>query len=355
MNFLRKTKKIMTSAITRSLPCHSPIREAKSIPHLYIAFDILDPIEADALKALHDQGLCRVVNSVLKLTCIEQHGAKSNKNNGQLTSAPKFRPFPAILVTHAIDRPVFDAVGDAGPTDSKTASICPRTYTYLKAMALGANVIDARWLIDSQSAESWMKISSYRIWGDWETYYNSKLRLERRKSHFANLTQNEVLYGITFHLMQGKDERTETDSSYYDDNSQLQVTTQSLTTNQAKALIECLGGTVFESISSKSKIILVPDSMPLNQMKNSFIVHYKGAQWSIRSIVDAGILDLNSMRSRANGDESKNQLFKLPIIRTKWLEDSICTGSFGRMEKYCIGIICFSASKSHTSLHGNLG
>jgi len=155
--------------------------------------------------------------------------------------------------------------------------------------------------------------------------------------------------------MQGKDERTETDSSYYDDNSQLQVTTQSLTTNQAKALIECLGGTVFESISSKSKIILVPDSMPLNQMKNSFIVHYKGAQWSIRSIVDAGILDLNSMRSRANGDESKNQLFKLPIIRTKWLEDSICTGSFGRMEKYCIGIICFSASKSHTSLHGNLG
>lgn len=114
LDFPTENQKIITSAITRSLPCHSPIREAKSIPHLYIAFDILDPVEAGALKALHDQGLCRVVNSVHKLPCTKQHDMNSNKNSGQLTSAPQFRPFPAILVTDAIDRPAFDAVGDEG-------------------------------------------------------------------------------------------------------------------------------------------------------------------------------------------------------------------------------------------------
>lgn len=273
------------------------------------------------------------------------------------------------------------------PTDSKTVSISPRTYTYLKALALGAYVIDARWLIDSRSAETWMKISSYRIWGDLETYNNLKLRQERRKSQTVDLTKNEVFYGITFHLMQGEDERTESHTSYHDDNSQLQLTTQSLTKNQvisysmdshlsfqffapsfvshcfiihlfhypkSKSLIECLGGTVSESILSTSRIILVPDSMPLNQIKNSFIVSNKGTQWSIRSSVDAGMLDLNSMRSSANRDENKNQVFKLPILRSKWLEDSICTKSFGRMERYCIGVICFSESISHTSLRGNL-
>ncbi len=105
-------QKIMTSVVTRSLPCLSPICRAKSIPYLYIAFDILDSVEANSLKALHDQGLCRIVNGVHELPFIEQYDT-SNESNRQLTLAPKFRPFPAILVTHAIDKPTVDAGGDA--------------------------------------------------------------------------------------------------------------------------------------------------------------------------------------------------------------------------------------------------
>ena len=46
-------------------------------------------------------------------------------------------------------------------------------------MALGARIVDARWLIDSQCAGTWLDCDSYGIWGDAETYDALFLRSQR--------------------------------------------------------------------------------------------------------------------------------------------------------------------------------
>ena len=101
---------------------------------LCIAVDIVDPVEATALEFLSSQGQCVVVNGVYNIS----HGKKN------------LSPFPSILVTHAMP-------GEChGP-------VCIRSYQYIRALALGACVIDARWLVDSKHAGIWLDFNAYII------------------------------------------------------------------------------------------------------------------------------------------------------------------------------------------------
>jgi hypothetical protein len=59
---------------------------------LCIAYDILDPVETNALEWLNEHGFCIVTNGV--------HRMPSYHKNGSM-------PFPSILVTHAMERPGF--------------------------------------------------------------------------------------------------------------------------------------------------------------------------------------------------------------------------------------------------------
>lgn len=103
--------------------------------HLCIAYDVLDPTEANALEWMNKEGRCLVVSGV--------HSVPSNDERGSI-------PFPSVLVTHAIDTP-----------GSNTT--CIRTQNTLRAMALGAEVIAAKWLVDSQRAGAWLDSEPYTI------------------------------------------------------------------------------------------------------------------------------------------------------------------------------------------------
>lgn len=108
-----------------------------------------------------------------------------------------------------------------GTLTRKTIPICFRSYEYVKAMALGARIIDARWLIDSHSAGSWMDCASYEVWGDVDTYnalsfrheceqdangsdsvdiVATKARSLQRRHH--NPLDRSILSGLTFGLIQ---------------------------------------------------------------------------------------------------------------------------------------------------------
>lgn len=97
----------------------------------YLAIDTLDSAEADALELLNKQGRCAVVN-----------GIHTNSN--------KRVPFPPLLVTHAMEK-------------TAPSMPCLRSYQYLKAVALGAEVIDAKWLIVSKQAGVLLDYGPYII------------------------------------------------------------------------------------------------------------------------------------------------------------------------------------------------
>lgn len=108
--------------------------ESSSISQLFVAVDVLDSMEASALELFNEQGHCVVVNEV------------HNVSNDH--SVPV--PFPPILVTRAVTKP-----------GSKT--VCLRSYRYLRALALGAHVIDAKWLSDSKQAGTLLDCSPYIV------------------------------------------------------------------------------------------------------------------------------------------------------------------------------------------------
>jgi hypothetical protein len=129
---------------------------------LCIAADILDPSEANALELLNREGRCIVVNGVYSVS------------NGQ----NKTVPFPSILVTHASNN---------------------RSYKYVKALALGARVVDSRWLVDSKRAGKWLDYDPYAISGDFsmpETRGN--LRSLPPKSRV------QLLKGLRFGIASGR-------------------------------------------------------------------------------------------------------------------------------------------------------
>ena len=99
-----------------------------------IAVDILDPVETSALEYLNGRGQCVVVNGVYSIS----QGKKRNF------------PFPSILVTHTMP-------------GKCNEPICIQSYQYIKAQALGARLVDAKWLVDSKHAGILLDISSYVV------------------------------------------------------------------------------------------------------------------------------------------------------------------------------------------------
>jgi hypothetical protein len=96
----------------------------------YLAIGNLISAEADALQVLNKQGHCAVVNG------IHRHD--------------KSAPFPPFLVTHAVEK-------------TSSEMLCLRSYQYLKAVALGAQVINAKWLLDSKQAGALLDYGPYII------------------------------------------------------------------------------------------------------------------------------------------------------------------------------------------------
>jgi hypothetical protein len=171
--------------------------QSSETTYLYIAYDVLDLVETRALEFLHNQGLVRIVLDEIREVTIPGRGVV---------------PFPAILVTHGIVEE---------PIEGMTT--CYRSYSYLKAVALGALVIDSRWLVESMDAGILQDCNMYKIGRDVETH----LRLTARNigtddlTRRSTITLKHTLDGIVLGLLRDVDNDPRAHTKETHDNSRL--------------------------------------------------------------------------------------------------------------------------------------
>jgi hypothetical protein len=299
--------------------------------NLYIAYDILDLAETHALESMHSQGLVRVVLDEMKEVTIPGRGVL---------------PFPAILVTHGI----------AESIEGMTA--CYRSYSYLKAVALGALVVDARWLVDSMDAGILHDCNVYKIERDVETLSRLKARKIGRddllttsssRRRQSSITLKHTLDGMVLGLLRNIDNvhRAHTIETHDDSrlNNQLQIEeTKQIASEEIESLVKCLGGKVCIDSLTLSNALLVDDWSTLNQILKALHANLKRSnvsRWSVRKY-EPGELDEFIVNGRLIGDNNVRGVrsnARIPIIRFKWLEDSICLTSLQCLDSYCWGIL----------------
>ena len=303
-------------------------RQSAATKNLYIAYDVLDPVEIGSLEMMHHQGFFQVVLDGIRGVTL---------GPGQVES-----PFPAILVTHGVDRP-------GGMTT------CYRSCSYLKAVALGALVVDARWLVDSLHAGILLDCEKYEILGDLESHSsltaaqkvggNALDFLMTLSSGRSSMTLSHKLDGVTLGLLRDHDigplvESKERRESQL--NSQLHLETRQITTQEIGSIVKFLGGRIITNELKYSDMLLVDDWMTLNQITKALRRNLdlgSVSRWSIRKC-QIGELDDYTEEGRLAGNCGGWSHARIPIIRSKWLEDSICRNSLGCLERYCWGILC---------------
>jgi len=278
------------------------------------------------LKTLHEQGACQVaMDGVQNLST----------DKGDVT-------FPAILITHVIDKPGFES------QEQTTIATCYRTCSYLKARALGARIVDARWIVDSENAGMLLDCEKYEVGCDLESYTHLKtlssearalLSLQIRESR---MMLSHKLDGITFGLLCEMESRgslkISEESKSQAAESQTSLETKPLTFPQIESLVQMWGGeTVARDELIHVDILLVDDCMTLEQIAAGLKEDICGSsKWSIEKWTKEFLDDF------FDEDESSLLSIRIPIIRTKWLEDSICLHSLQSLSRYCWGILCLS-------------
>ncbi|KAL9190572.1 hypothetical protein ACHAXT_000278 [Thalassiosira profunda] len=271
-----------------SSPLHSVRKNLLVAPTqkrtLYLAFDVLDSLEMQALRMLHSQGCCKVVCGGIQ----QIEGSK--------------RPFPAILVTHSVNQPGFGS--------QEKGATCDRSYSYLKAKALGARVVDARWLLDSQNAGGMLDWASYEVWGDLESYH-SLSSAERCARHGGAPMPSNKFHGVTFGFLRAE-RRCRLLEDLFEDDTQLVTSqlaqTRPMTTPEVESLVQCWGGRITEDLVHMD-MLLVDDSMTVDDIANRLKHHM--SHWAIEMWTEDEL-------SAIVHDGALNTV-RIPIVRTKWL------------------------------------
>jgi len=300
---------------------------------LYVAFDVIDSVETHALKSLHEQGLCHVVLDGV-------HGVGKGPEHGE-----SFSPFPAILLTHAFDE-------EKPGQKQSTISTCYRSYSYLKAKALGARIVDARWAVDSQNAGILLDSSSYKICFDLESYHGENFSDDIATAFHtvpgkeSSMMLSHRFDGITFGLLQGHECKTTTvldGSECQPIRSPLHVETKPTTAEEIESLVQCWGGRATTDELTHIDLLLVDDCMTLYHVVKTLQHKLRSngdvRRWSIenwqKNELDDFIVDGCLTRDCGDGIH-----VRIPIVRTKWFEDSITLNSLLCLHSYCWGILC---------------
>jgi len=152
--------------------------------------------------------------------------------------------------------------------------------------------------------------------------------------------------GVTFGLLRGlecKPSSLELDEIKSQSlNSPLRLQPTPITSDEIETLVKCWGGRVTTDVLTLMDILLVDETMTLNQITKGLQENLKRnnsvSRWSIEKwqsdVLDSFIVDGSLTKDYGEGLE-----VKIPIIRSKWLEDSICLGSLQSFAPYCWGIL----------------
>lgn len=285
---------------------------------LYLAYDVLNDEECEALTSLCNGELgVRIMSDILPVS------------RGGILS-----PLPPILITHAIEKPRFRS---GKPTRYNSIATCHRTYSYMKAVALGARCVDAQWLKDCQASGSLLCCDSYSIWSDLESYNasfasNSKIEGVTIRGSFP-FNKISPLDGVVFGFIDTKTKDAKLPGF------------QSLTSVQISSLIECWGGNVSNDSFTLMHALIARDCATLNQIVHKLRTCFQdnrdvsAESWSIEPCKDEELETLINKEGTMNHSYSDD--YRIPIIRAKWLENSICMNSLQSLKEYCIGVLCF--------------
>ena len=306
------------SEVAPTIASGMPISSTKR--QLYIAYDVLDEREFEALSSLHKEGV-RVMSGICTVP-----------REGVLC------PLPAVLVTHAMEKPRF-GFGNGELTRNNVIATCHRTYNYMKAVALGARVVDASWLIDCQTSATLLCCESYNVWSDLESYNSlilSGSKIEGtsiRGLHPFNTVSPLKFDGVVFGFL----------DTCVTNNPQRPQGVDPLTSSQFSSLVECLGGIVSSDAFTLMHILIGRDCATLDQVVNKLRYCLEGnrdvSSWSIEPFNDDelnSLINIDGTLSNSYGDD-----YRVPIIRAKWLENSICMNSVQSLKEHCIGVLCF--------------
>lgn len=279
---------------------------------LYIAYDVLNDNECEALSSLCNRKGVRIMSDIVSVS------------RGGVVCA-----LPTILITHAIEKPRFS---NGEPTRYNSIATCHRTFSYMKAVALGARCVDAQWLRDCQTSGTLLCCDSYSIWCDLETHNSliaSGSKIEgttiRGSPPFNNRSPLK-LDGVVFGFLD-----TETDNA--------------LTSVQISSLVKCWGGSVSNDSFTLMHVLIARDCATLNQVVHKLRACLQDNRdvttesWSIELFNDEELEALINNDGTLNNSYGED--YRVPIIRAKWLENSICGNSLQSLKEYCIGVLCF--------------
>jgi len=308
-NAAKKTK------IEESTASEMPLITKKQ---LYVSYDVLNDEECKALSFLCNGKLgVRIMSDILPVS-----------RGGILC------PLPTILITHAIEKPRF---GNGKPTRYNSIATCHRTYSYMKAVALGARCVDAQWLKDCQTSGTLLCCDSYSVWSDLESYNaliasGSKIEGDTIRGSFP-FNKTSPLDGAVFGFVDTETKNAKLPSF------------KPLTSVQISSLVECLGGSVSNDSFTLMHALIARDCATLNQVVHKLKTCLQDNRdvstesWSIESCNN------EELEALINNDGSMNHSYsddyRVPIIRAKWLENSICMNSLQSLNEYCIGVLCF--------------
>jgi hypothetical protein len=210
----------------------------------------------------------------------------------------------------------------------------------MKAVALGARVVDANWLIDCQASGTLLCCESYEIWSDLETYNSltaagSKIEGATVRGSYPFDKRNRLKFdGVIFGIL---------DTALARNTEFPQGVTKPLTFIQISSLIKCWGGSVTEDSFTMMHVLLVHDYATLNQVVRKLQGRLEGDRdvtaWSIESFKE------DDLETLINNDGTMNNSYgddyRVPIILSKWLENSICMNSVQSLKEHCVGVLCF--------------
>ena len=300
------------------MTCEKPLSPPPMSLPLFIAVDILDEDECRDIGWMQTQGMCQLV--------LDKVSLREN-----------LTPFPTMLLTHTMEVPSF---GSAGNAEDDAILVCYRTCHYLHARLCGATIVDADWAIESKETDAAKDVREFSVWGDVESYQLMKDEQMKPCSDSpltgasCEILRSE-LRDFTLGLLMGQRERK--CSEERDTFGQQYMTREEMT-----SIVECWGGQI--GTIPDADLLLVDSHATLHEVVKALQIELGcDCDWAIEKAKKSELATYvlaDAPESQYTTRRPEDTNLRIPLVSSKWLEDSICLAEIRLLDSYCQAILC---------------